>query len=210
MQTQTHALIAAALAVPLRSRGVAVHAPAAVTGAVLPDLPFFVLTLAGEAYFRWFAPPPPAPSVMEYLHFELFYRDPLWIAAHNFFHSLVIVSLLLALGLWQMRRGRRWGAALFWLSASMLLHVVIDVFTHRSDGPLIWFPLNWRYRFPSPVSYWEPEHYGRQFMAFEYTLSVVLTLYLLAAYWPLLHARWRRLRLAWMDRRGKTGRGQDV
>ena len=194
MQTQTHALIAAALVVPLRSRHVAVHAPAVVAGAILPDLPFFVLTLAGEAYFRWFAPPPPTPTIMQYLHFDLFYHDPLWIVSHNFFHSLVIVTLLLLLGLWRMRRGQRWGAGLFWLSASMLLHVVIDIFTHRSDGPLIWFPLNWTYRFPSPVSYWEAGYFGRTFTVFEYALNLALVVFLAAAYWPLLQERWRRLR----------------
>jgi len=42
------------------------------------------------------------------------------------------------------------------------LHVVIDMLTHRSDGyPILW-PLS-DYRFPTPVSYWEPAYYGRTF-----------------------------------------------
>ena len=36
----------------------------------------------------------------------------------------------------QLKRGQ------LWLALSMLVHVTIDVFTHHSDGPLIWLPLN--------------------------------------------------------------------
>lgn len=104
MQTQSHALIAAALAIPLRHRHIDVHAPAVVFGAILPDIPFFLLTVAGEVYYRWIVPlPVPADvttSVMEYLHFTLFFHDPLWIISHNLFHSLLIDTLLLCLGLW--------------------------------------------------------------------------------------------------------------
>ncbi|HEX9869886.1 MAG TPA: metal-dependent hydrolase [Candidatus Tectomicrobia bacterium] len=190
MQTQTHVLLAAALVVPLRRRHMTVHTPAVVIGAVLPDLPFFLLTVAGEIYYRWFAPLPATTGIMEYLHFTLFYRDPLWIVGHNLFHSLVVDTLLLCLGLWGMRRKRSWGAALFWLAASMLLHVGIDIVTHRSDGPLLWFPLSWTYRFASPVSYWESAYFGRWFMVFEYTLDLILAALLAATYRPLLH-RWR-------------------
>ena len=196
MQTQSHALIAAALAIPLRHRHVNVHARAVVFGAILPDIPFFLLTVAGEVYYRWIAPLPVpdgvTTSVMEYLHFTLFFHDPLWIISHNLFHSLLIDTLLLCLGLWGMRGGKRWGAVLFWLSASMLLHVGIDIVTHQSDGPLIWFPLNWSYRFASPVSYWESAYFGRLFLVFEYILDLVLAAFLVMTYRPLLQdsCRW--------------------
>lgn len=192
MQTQTHALLAGALVVPLRRRGVDVIAFAVVIGAILPDIPFFLLTLAGEGYYRWIAPPPQSATIMEYLHFTLFYHDPLWIIGHNFFHSLVIDTLLLLMGLWLMRRGSRWGKVLFWLAASMLVHVAIDIVTHQSDGPLIWFPLSWTYRFASPVSYWDSAYFGRSFLAFEYTLDLVLAVFLVVTYRSVLRAQWQQ------------------
>jgi len=41
-------------------------------------------------------------------------------------------------------------------------HVVLDMLTHRSDGYPIFWPLS-DYRFPTPVSWWEPVYHGRAF-----------------------------------------------
>lgn len=193
MQTQSHALIAAALVLPLRRRQINVHLPAVVLGAILPDIPLFLLSLGGIAYYRWLAPLPVATNLGEYLFGTLFFQDPLWIISHNFFHSLPINALLCALGWWAMRRGTRWGSALFWLALSMLLHTTIDIATHTSDGPLFLMPFNWVYRFASLVSYWEAAYYGRQFFVFESTLDVLLIILLVVAYWPWFQARGRWL-----------------
>lgn len=178
MQTPSHFLITAALGPKLPQRTLPVHMPALLIGSVLPDVPFILLTLAGEVYYRWFAPLPVAGSIMEYLHFTLFFTDPLWIISHNFFHSLIINAILLIVGYYGFRRQRRWGLPLFWLALSMEFHTVIDIFTHNSDGPLFLFPLNWTYRFASPISYWEAAHYGRLFTIFEYILDALLLGYL--------------------------------
>ncbi|MBK8050750.1 MAG: metal-dependent hydrolase [Anaerolineales bacterium] len=189
MQTQSHFLLAAAAIMPLRRWPGAVFAPALLVGAALPDIPLFLLTVAGEIYYRWLVAPP-ATNIMEYLHFNLFYNHPLWIIGHNFFHSLLIDGALLLVGLWWWKqRGSRWGMMLFWLAGSMLVHVGIDIFTHHSDGPLFLFPIDWRYRFASPISYWEPAYGGRQFAAFERALDLVLLGLLLLTYGP---AVWRR------------------
>ncbi|MBW7881496.1 MAG: metal-dependent hydrolase [Caldilineaceae bacterium] len=183
MQTPSHLLLAGALSVPLRRR-VSVSLPAVLVGSVLPDIPFTLLTIWGEIYYRWFAPLPQPGSIMEYLHFTLFFTDPLWIVAHNFFHSLLIASALLLVGLWGMRRRAGWGAWLFWMAASLLLHIIIDLLTHTSDGPLIWFPVNWSYHFASPVSYWERDAWGSLFIVGEYALDLVLLIYLARKFWP--------------------------
>jgi hypothetical protein len=195
MQTQSHFLMTAAALTPLRRRDWldATVIAALLVGAVLPDLAFFVLTVGGELYYRWLAPPPPTPSIMEYLHFTLFYTDPLWIVAHNFFHSLLINSALLLIGWWGWRRhASRAAKFAFWAAVAMLVHVVIDIFTHHSDGPLIWFPVNWSYRFPSPISYWESAYGGRFFFVGEIILNLLLILYLALAYWPALRQWWQR------------------
>ncbi|MCB0135300.1 MAG: hypothetical protein KDD75_09355, partial [Caldilineaceae bacterium] len=102
MQTPTHFLIAGALAVPAR-RHLIGNTPALLLGAVLPDIPFALLTLWGLFYYRWIAPLPQPGVIMEYLHFTLYFTDPIWIAGHNFFHSLVVDGLLFAVGLWGWR-----------------------------------------------------------------------------------------------------------
>lgn len=93
------------------------HTWALLIGSVLPDIPFTVLTIAGEVWFRWFAPLPVTDvSVMEYLHFDLFFHDPFWIIGHNIFHSLIIDGLLAVTGyrLWR-KRETQWTLALCWL-----------------------------------------------------------------------------------------------
>lgn len=136
-----------------------------------------LLTIVYAISYRWFASPPTTGSIMEYLHFDLFYTHPVWIIGHNFFHSLIINIFLLGLGYWGMRRRWRWARPLFWLSIGTLFHTVIDIFTHHSDGPLLFFPLNWTYRFPSPISYWESAYYGRAFAIFEYTVDILIIAY---------------------------------
>jgi hypothetical protein len=69
------------------------------------------------------------------------------------------------------------------LAIGTTLHTLIDIPTHSSDGPLIFFPINWHYRFPSPVSYWESENYGWTFLVFEYTLDLLLLGYFGRCWW---------------------------
>lgn len=177
MQTPTHFLLTAFLNRTLPGHGRAVHTRALLIGSVLPDIPFTVLTLGGEIYYRWFTSRPADGTVMEYLHLTLFFNDPLWIVSHNFFHSLVINAVLLTVGGYGWQRQRTWGLFLFWLAVSMLFHTVIDIATHHSDGPLFLFPFHCTYRFASPISYWEANYHGRAFVVFEYTLNALLVAY---------------------------------
>lgn len=191
MQTQSHFLMTAVLAKKLPSLTQTHSKVALLIGSILPDLPFTLLTVGYEIYYRWFATSPSDRSIMEYLHFDLFFNDPVWIISHNFFHSFVINFVLLAVGYWGIRREQRWAGVLFWLTVGTLFHTVIDVLTHHSDGPLLFFPLNWAYRFPSPISYWESAYYGRPFRIFEYSLDALLIVYLLLA--------WRKQYAACLD-----------
>jgi membrane-bound metal-dependent hydrolase YbcI (DUF457 family) len=136
MQTPSHLIISAVLGRGLARAAVPFHWGMFLLGAVLPDLSFALLTLGGEIYYRWFAPLPVAGmSIMEYLHFHLFFNSWWWIVPHNTFHSLVINGLLLGLGWWMWKLARPWGAPLFWLATSLQLHTLIDILTHTSDGP---------------------------------------------------------------------------
>ena len=187
MQTYSHFLMTAAIQQPLQRRGIPVRAPWFLLGSVAPDLPFLLLTLVYEAYFLWISPLAPgqtATSIMEYLHFDLFFRDPIWIVGHNFLHA-PLVLLLMAGGGWALhKRGNPWGARLLWFALGAGLHTLMDIGTHHSDGPLILFPFSLTYRFASPISYWETAYYSRIFAPLEMALDGVL----------LVHLFWRRRR----------------
>lgn len=185
MQTYSHFLMTAVLRRPLKQRNVSVHTRALLLGSVLPDMPFALLTLVYETYFLWIAPRAPAQtwrSVMEYLHFDLFYRDPVWIVGHNVFHAPLVLLLCGFVG-FLLRRRWRWGNAILWCAGGAGLHTLLDIATHHSDGPLILFPLNWTYRFASPISYWESDYYARIVSPLEHTLDLLFVCYLLWAWW---------------------------
>ena len=66
----------------------------------------------------------------------------------------------------------RWSAFLFALFLSLLLHTLGDLPLHHDDGHRHFFPfLDWR--FESPVSYWDPAHYGLWFSLVEATAVAV-------------------------------------
>ena len=186
MQTYSHALINGALAAPLRRRGWKVNGFAFVLGGVLPDMPFFLLTIMSEVYYRLIGGTPTGESPMIYAHMTLYFTDPLWIAAHNFLHAPLIILSLGVFGYWAAKQHRRWGVFLLWFTLGAGLHAVIDIFTHADDGPVLFFPLNWSFRFNSPISYWDPEHYGLIFTSLEHLLDLVLIFVLVKT--------WRRTR----------------
>jgi hypothetical protein len=58
-------------------------------------------------------------------------------------------------------------------ATSALLHVGTDFLLHHEDARPHWMPLTgWIFR--SPVSYWDPNHFGRVFAVFEIALAGVL------------------------------------
>lgn len=182
MQTQSHFLGAGFIGKQLQQRGIPVRHKAWLLGSVIPDIPLAILTVLGTLYYRWFNTSVPADEIHERLHFQLFFTNPWWIAGHNFFHSLLIGVLLLAVGWWTWRNQKSWGMTLVWFALGMLIHTMIDIFTHHSDGPVFLFPLTWSYRFQSPISYWETAYYGRQIRLFEMALNSLIILYF-AIYW---------------------------
>jgi len=188
LNTPSHLLITAAAA---RAGGLPRGARrAAWLGAVAPDLPLLALSLAGFAWYEghlgW-----EREAVLQKLYGELFFRDALWIAAHNALQApLVLVAGLAGCALLGSRApvaARR----LTWFLAACLLHAALDIVTHHDDGPLLLFPFDWELRFASPISYWDHRHYASRFLLFEVALDVVLLGYLSA---PWLRRRLRGVR----------------
>jgi len=62
------------------------------------------------------------------------------------------------------------------LTASACLHMLCDLPVHHDDGHRHFLPIsNWR--FESPVSYWDPEHFGLVFAALELTFAIAGLIY---------------------------------
>ena len=119
-------------------------------GALLPDLPMFGFyayqrllqgrnesTIWGELYFD--------------ADWQYFFD--LW----NSFPLLAVAALVA----WRMGATRALA-----LIASMALHCLFDLPLHHDDAHGHFEPLT-SWRFESPVSYWDPAHYGRIFGAVE-------------------------------------------
>lgn len=215
MQTYSHLILTAALAVPavrLTRQSVQQLPPlrisALLLGSILPDLPLIILTViaigrditTGVFANSDFAATPGAPPPPELIEasmtaklFEIwFFENPWVITAQNLFHSPLLVAIFIIIGYAAWRRGWRWGAWFFWLFCAAMLHTLVDIPLHVNDGSLLLFPLNWRLRFISPVSYWDPNYFGREWSLFEHLLILALLLYLGMRYRRTLQSWWQQ------------------
>jgi hypothetical protein len=132
-------------------------------GAALPDLP--ILVLWAVATFVWRQP---QAEIWARTYFE-----PAWQRPVDALHSLPLIALAAAL--------LRAAPARAFL-ASMALHAVADLLTHHDDAHRHLWPLS-GWRFASPVSYWDPAHFGAWFAPLECALALAL-----------LPGAWRALR----------------
>jgi hypothetical protein len=140
-------------------------------GAILPDLPMMIFYLYEKAFRQ----------LPEDVIWSQRYDDATWQGFFGLFNSfpLTILGLVLAY-----RFGASRLAALF---SSMALHVLGDAFLHHDDAHSHLFPLSdWRFR--SPVSYWDPQHYG-QIIAPVEAIAVVSGCVLLARRFPSARVR---------------------
>lgn len=77
------------------------------------------------------------------------------------------------------RPARLTAGALF--VASMILHALGDLPLHREDAHRHFFPFS-DWRFTSPVSYWDPDHYGGYAAIGEVFLVLAVSVFLFRAY----------------------------
>lgn len=112
-------------------------------GAILPDAPMFVFYFV-EKILR---------KTPESIIWSKSYYQADWQNFIDLFNSLPLMLLGLVLCLWA---GSQIGILLFF---SMMLHVAGDLPLHHYDAHRHFFPFS-DWRFHSPVSYWDPNHYG--------------------------------------------------
>jgi len=203
MNTPSHFLMTAALRKALP--WLTMSRSAVLLGSMAPDIPLYLLSFGGLFYF-YSVEGLSLEASARHIYGTLYFEDRGWIACHNLLHSplslaLGFVGVCWVRG-WNFRppsltppqndhvstagpsMGTPFGASpladwLYWFLLACGLHSFVDVLTHYDDGPLLFWPLNWSLRFASPVSYWDPAHYGSVFAPFELALVIGLTGYLM-------------------------------
>jgi membrane-bound metal-dependent hydrolase YbcI (DUF457 family) len=170
MNTQSHALMGAVLF----GRPLPRHALVAALGGIAPDIPMFVIVFGLRAIGH------PIQEIFGKLYWERW-----WQVCNAIGHSLLLWGLLAAVIAVTIRRvgtANAPGASLaLAFSASALLHSAIDFLVHREDAHMQFWPLS-DWKFVSPVSYWDANHYGTQFSLFEAALGLVMAALLFRRY----------------------------
>jgi membrane-bound metal-dependent hydrolase YbcI (DUF457 family) len=171
MNTQTHVLMGAALF----GRPATRLAWAGAAGGLIPDLPMYMIvaTLRISGY--------PLDDI-----FGRLYWSDWWQIANALGHSYLIWGGLFAWSSFMVIRAGRLDSGaiaplILALSASALLHSMIDMLSHRDDAHMHFWPLSeWRFR--SPVSYWDPARYGNWFGQFEAAVGLIAAIALFRRY----------------------------
>jgi hypothetical protein len=144
---------------------------AALFGALLPDLSLYLLT--GWSLFVMGIPP---GTVFGELYFS-----PQWQGIFAVDNSIPLWALGLGLGLALRSR------LLIAFAGAGLLHLVFDFALHHDDARRHFWPIT-DFVFRSPVSYWDPRHFGNIAGPVEIGVSLLLCVLL-----------WRRFR-GWFAR----------
>ena len=144
MDTPTHVVVNLLLVGPRVRR---TYATPVALGALAPDVPMFLFYAAERLR-----------GATEEQIWTGRYFDAGWQLFFDVFNSLPIIAVA-ALVAWRLG----WPA---WLAffVSMGLHGVCDLLVHHDDAHRHFLPFS-DWRFASPVSYWDPAHHGRTFLA---------------------------------------------
>ena len=156
MQTPAHLAISL-LVWPKENRWI--DASAVAIGAILPDISMF--------FFYGYQK---AVGSAEHEIWQTLYFEPHWQYFFDVFNSIPAAVLLFVMFRWSKVR---WGQLLV---ASAGLHMLCDLPVHHDDGHRHFLPIS-HWRFESPVSYWDPNHFGHIFAICELVLAISALIY---------------------------------
>ncbi len=162
MNTPGHAVVN--LLVLGRRDRASLFAPIAL-GAILPDLPMMLFYLYQKTWLGT-----PERTIWSESYYELG-----WQGFFDIFNSLPLLALA-ALVAYAMKLPRV--LALF---ASMMIHAFCDFLLHHDDAHRLFFPFS-EWRFASPVSYWDPRHYGAIVSSIEIVVVIIGAVWLFKQY----------------------------
>ena len=175
MVTTTHMLMAAFATTRPRMRAWMVFL--GWFGGFFPDMPMFLMVGASRMM--------DGPVNLWREPDGLYWTDP-WKTITDLGHSLPIWTALCLLGWLMWQRGRDKisvaGQALLVFSAGALIHSIVDFFVHTDDAHAQLLPFT-DWRFHSPVSYYQPQHFGREVTFIELGFCVFAT------WWMFRHFR---------------------
>lgn len=182
MNTQSHVIIGAALF----GRGIPKRAWIAAAGSILPDVPMILIVLVLKLSGM------PAQVIFDEMYWENW-----WQISNGLAHSFLLWGGLALLAVFMRerlansaQRIERWSLILVF-ALSGLLHAAIDFICHREDAHMSFWPLT-RWKFVSPISYYDSNHYGTAFSLFEAGLGICLGIVLFRQFRNI----WVRLALA--------------
>lgn len=179
MHTQSHMLMGGVLFGGSQSRRIGLG----LVGGLIPDLPQ-ILIFAGLRM----------AGVQDSDIFRRLYFSGWWQIANAIGHSFLLWGGLVAVAwLAKRRSGIPSAAWVLVVAAAALTHSAVDFLCHREDAHMHFWPLS-RWKFVSPVSYYDPAHYGWYFAGFEALLGVSMAALLIFR----VRNPWARLGLATM------------
>lgn len=156
MNTPSHAIINLAL---LSKSQLPEANLAIVIGGILPDIPIFIFYFWAKFIAR----------LPEAKIWSVAYYQP---SIQNFvaiFHSIPLATIG-----WLISDYCNWEIMQI-ICISLVLHSLLDLPVHNNDAHRHFFPFS-NYRFISPISYWDPKHYGSIVALIEILLVLLGTL----------------------------------
>lgn len=102
---------------------------------------------------------------------DTLYFDSGWTPFITLSHSFLLWPFLLLIGHWLQVK------LLYWVAAGSIFHVAIDFLVHNDDAYRHFWPLT-DWKFMSPISYWDPAHYGTLVGAADSIIIVLLLVWL--------------------------------
>ncbi|MEM7592010.1 MAG: hypothetical protein AAF383_10930, partial [Cyanobacteria bacterium P01_A01_bin.83] len=140
-------------------------------GAILPDVPIFIFYFVAKFIYKM-----PEGKIWSEAYYE-----PFWQNLVALFHSipLALIGAAICYGL-------NWKPGMI-LLISMVCHSLLDLPVHNDDAHRHFFPLS-NYRFISPFSYWDRNHYGSIVAFIEMALVIAVN----PIVWILLNSPWTR------------------
>lgn len=166
MNTPSHAILNLAI---LGRRSQPQFNPTIVIGALIPDVAMFM-------FYGWARLIAQIPE--RQIWRELYY-EPFWQNIFDLANSIPLALMGLGIALYYRR------TAIALLFASIILHCLEDLPLHHDDAHRHFWPFS-QFRFVSPVSYWDPAHYGDIAGPLEVALVLIASLYL----FRLIRSRW--------------------